>query len=301
MIDEIILYFKSESNDNPMLCQICHQLSINTSYATSCFHVFCYNCVINQTINNCPTCRSDIDGVIYDVVTNMRFKFCEIASKNFRNERSRASWNTYDEIAPVEFRMLVYLKPWFSKPDQRQYAVAAPKRSFCTNYRFNIINRDLINIFDVFLTRELNALCLLGAIRSDKKLEIKQNILNLVKKSKSLIQICCFNEIGYRFNNVNTAIKLNNELISFLYSSCSSVEQYDAEVVYLKNRIQLPSKEISDNLKISEFPIPVSMCEYKLKSSVLKKEGLMSFIRRSNLDCDAEKHGYEIACELQMC
>lgn len=124
-------------------CAICLQKfpsNASKSYASKCFHSFCFECLLewSKVKYSCPLCKSDFDRIIYYIISRLEYKVYFMKIKDVENlpeiiavsphtrmftqthKYSKASWTVNREQAPVEFRILVYKNSWYVNPHQIQ-------------------------------------------------------------------------------------------------------------------------------------------------------------------------------------
>jgi hypothetical protein len=149
-----------QSQDNK--CPVCLQkLNSNTkSYASTCSHSFCFECLLewSKIKYNCPLCKRVFDRIIYSVKSNYDYKEYRLptmpASTNngppveiiaylppeqaltsslntqptttttttptVPTVYSKSSWICNKEAAPVSFRSMIYYHGWYVDPNRLQ-------------------------------------------------------------------------------------------------------------------------------------------------------------------------------------
>ncbi|RNA40906.1 E3 ubiquitin- ligase Topors-like [Brachionus plicatilis] len=122
-------------------CAICLQKfpsNASKSYASKCFHSFCFECLLewSKVKYSCPLCKVDFERIIFQLTSHLEYKAYFLKIKEVENlpeivalsphrrlfaqsqQFSKASWLANLEQAPIEFRILVYKNNWYVKPNQ---------------------------------------------------------------------------------------------------------------------------------------------------------------------------------------
>lgn len=132
---------KTQSATEVDKCPICLQKFASgksKSYASSCSHSFCFECLLewSKVKYSCPLCKQDFDRIVYDQISRLEYKVYFLPVRQDLNPildvvecaaegsnptpPSKASWVIGREAAPLSFRMLVYQNGWYVSTYQSQ-------------------------------------------------------------------------------------------------------------------------------------------------------------------------------------
>jgi E3 ubiquitin-protein ligase Topors len=146
VIQNIEKFVQTENTDKCPICLQKFSSQKSKSYASTCFHSFCFECLLewSKIKCSCPLCKQEFHRIIYDLESILEYKQYILKPREYMNNAidiieynpsansvhnaitnppSKASWIVCKESAPIQFRMLMYNNQWYTNPFQIQFDI----------------------------------------------------------------------------------------------------------------------------------------------------------------------------------